>query len=193
MDEVIFEEFKGTGNMELRLDRKLAERQDLPGDRRQCQLDYVTRSCSSTAPSCNRSGSCAGCSNALGSDGGGGPASSCSWTRSAPPDPTTSSSPRSPRRRSRAAELHRATWMSSARAGLQWRHHEDRHSSRLLAPRRCAARAGTPSPPDRPSPTCTSSCATNATPSTRASRSWSTPVGAWSASSAATASARPSA
>src|SRR5207302_10998358 len=26
MDEVIFEEFKGTGNMELRLDRKLAER-----------------------------------------------------------------------------------------------------------------------------------------------------------------------
>jgi len=26
MDEVIFEEFKGTGNMELILDRKLAER-----------------------------------------------------------------------------------------------------------------------------------------------------------------------
>ena len=36
MDEVIFEEFKGTGNMELRLDRKLAERRiwpaiDIPG------------------------------------------------------------------------------------------------------------------------------------------------------------------
>jgi transcription termination factor Rho len=30
MDEVIFEEFKGTGNMELRLDRKLAERRMFP-------------------------------------------------------------------------------------------------------------------------------------------------------------------
>ncbi len=34
MDEVIFEEFKGTGNMELRLDRKTAERRIYPGDRR---------------------------------------------------------------------------------------------------------------------------------------------------------------
>ncbi len=30
MDEVIFEEFKGTGNMELVLDRKLAERRIFP-------------------------------------------------------------------------------------------------------------------------------------------------------------------
>ncbi|HEY9843754.1 MAG TPA: transcription termination factor Rho, partial [Candidatus Obscuribacterales bacterium] len=30
MDDVIFEEFKGTGNMELRLDRKLAERRLFP-------------------------------------------------------------------------------------------------------------------------------------------------------------------
>jgi transcription termination factor Rho len=30
MDEAIFEEFKGTGNMELRLDRKLAERRVYP-------------------------------------------------------------------------------------------------------------------------------------------------------------------
>jgi transcription termination factor Rho len=30
MDEVIFEEFKGTGNMELRLDRRLAERRVYP-------------------------------------------------------------------------------------------------------------------------------------------------------------------
>jgi transcription termination factor Rho len=30
MDEVIFEEFKGTGNLELRLDRKLAERRIYP-------------------------------------------------------------------------------------------------------------------------------------------------------------------
>jgi transcription termination factor Rho len=30
MDEVIFEEFKGTGNMELRLERNLAERRIYP-------------------------------------------------------------------------------------------------------------------------------------------------------------------
>jgi transcription termination factor Rho len=30
MDEVIFEEFKGTGNMELQLDRKLANRRIFP-------------------------------------------------------------------------------------------------------------------------------------------------------------------
>jgi transcription termination factor Rho len=30
MDEVIYEEFKGTGNMELHLDRKLAERRTFP-------------------------------------------------------------------------------------------------------------------------------------------------------------------
>ena len=30
MDEVIFEEFKGTGNMELRLDRALADRRIFP-------------------------------------------------------------------------------------------------------------------------------------------------------------------
>ena len=32
MDEVIFEEFKGTGNMELHLDRALQEKRPLPGD-----------------------------------------------------------------------------------------------------------------------------------------------------------------
>src|SRR3979409_2378118 len=30
MDDVIFEEFKGTGNMELRLDRRLADRRIFP-------------------------------------------------------------------------------------------------------------------------------------------------------------------
>ncbi|KXK26708.1 MAG: hypothetical protein TR69_WS6001000722 [candidate division WS6 bacterium OLB20] len=30
MDEVIFEEFKGTGNMELKLDRKLAQKRYYP-------------------------------------------------------------------------------------------------------------------------------------------------------------------
>jgi hypothetical protein len=34
MDEVIFEEFKGTGNMELYLDRRLAEPLTLPVSRR---------------------------------------------------------------------------------------------------------------------------------------------------------------
>ena len=34
MDDVIYEEFKGTGNSELILDRKLAEKRDLPGHRR---------------------------------------------------------------------------------------------------------------------------------------------------------------
>ena len=39
MDEVIFEEFKGTGNMELRLDRRLAERRVYPADRHRRLLD----------------------------------------------------------------------------------------------------------------------------------------------------------
>ena len=30
MDDVIYEEFKGTGNMELHLDRKLAEKRVFP-------------------------------------------------------------------------------------------------------------------------------------------------------------------
>jgi len=50
MDDVIFEEFKGTGNMELRLDRRLAERRifpaiDIPGSstrREELLLDEQT-------------------------------------------------------------------------------------------------------------------------------------------------------
>ena len=58
MDEAIFEEFKGTGNMELRLDRRLSERRIYPA----IDVDAsstATRSCSSTASSCRWSGSCA--------------------------------------------------------------------------------------------------------------------------------------
>ena len=33
MDEVIFEEFKGTGNSEIILDRKLSDKRTFPGDR----------------------------------------------------------------------------------------------------------------------------------------------------------------
>jgi transcription termination factor Rho len=58
MDEVIFEEFKGTGNMELRLDRRMAERRVYPAidvdasstrheellfDRKQLQLVWKLR------------------------------------------------------------------------------------------------------------------------------------------------------
>ncbi len=35
MDDVIFEEFKGTGNMEIHLDRKLVDKRVWPGHRRQ--------------------------------------------------------------------------------------------------------------------------------------------------------------
>ena len=35
MDEVIFEEFEGTGNLEIHLDRKLADRRCLPRHRHQ--------------------------------------------------------------------------------------------------------------------------------------------------------------
>ena len=35
MDDVIFEEFKGTGNMEIHLDRKLVRQARVPGDRHQ--------------------------------------------------------------------------------------------------------------------------------------------------------------
>ena len=69
MDEVIFEEFKGTGNMELRLDRKLAERRIYPA---------IDVNASSTRHEellfergqLQRCGNCAGSSTAL--EGGAG-------------------------------------------------------------------------------------------------------------------------
>ena len=60
MDEVIFEEFKGTGNMELRLDRRLAERRIYPAidvdasSTRHEELLFTPRSS-------RWCGSCAGC------------------------------------------------------------------------------------------------------------------------------------
>jgi len=48
MDEVIFEEFKGTGNMELRLDRRLAERR-IYRRSTSTPLRRATKSCSSAA------------------------------------------------------------------------------------------------------------------------------------------------
>ena len=82
MDEVIFEEFKGTGNMELRLDRRLAERRIYPAidvdasstrheellfDRKQLQQVWKLRRVLS----------------GLAEGGGGAPASRCSSTASA--------------------------------------------------------------------------------------------------------------
>ena len=82
MDEVIFEEFKGTGNMELRLDRRLAERRIYPAIDVDASLDPPRGAALRPAASSSRSGSCAGCSTRLANDGKAAPASSCSWTRS---------------------------------------------------------------------------------------------------------------
>ena len=61
MDEVIFEEFKGTGNMEIVLDRKLADRRVYPA------IDIKRpapekKSCSSPKTNSRAPGSCARCS-----------------------------------------------------------------------------------------------------------------------------------
>lgn len=58
MDEVIYEEFKGTGNMELHLSRKIAEKRVFPA------IDYnrsvpVKKSCLPLRKSCRKCGSCA--------------------------------------------------------------------------------------------------------------------------------------
>ena len=58
MDEVIFEEFKGTGNSEIILDRKLADKRTFPA------LDITksgraAKSCWSTRAPCRRCGCCA--------------------------------------------------------------------------------------------------------------------------------------
>ena len=45
MDEVIFEEFKGTGNMEIRLRRDFADKRHLPGHRRRRSPAPAARSC----------------------------------------------------------------------------------------------------------------------------------------------------
>jgi large subunit ribosomal protein L31 len=42
MDDVIFEEFKGTGNMEIHLDRRMAEKRVFPAIN---VFKFVTRSC----------------------------------------------------------------------------------------------------------------------------------------------------
>ena len=46
MDDVVFEEFKGTGNMELVLDRKLSEKTYFPGNRYPRNPEHAVRNCS---------------------------------------------------------------------------------------------------------------------------------------------------
>ena len=49
MDDVIYEEFKGTGNMEIHLDRRDGREADLPVDQRQPLRHPARRSCCSSA------------------------------------------------------------------------------------------------------------------------------------------------
>jgi transcription termination factor Rho len=60
MDEVIFEEFKGTGNMELKLDRKLADKRIFPAST-STRPAPARRDPDGARRSCRSSGSCAGC------------------------------------------------------------------------------------------------------------------------------------
>ena len=59
MDEVIFEEFKGTGNMEINLDRRLSDRPHLPGHQHQEVGPRARRSSSFPRRSCRKFGSSA--------------------------------------------------------------------------------------------------------------------------------------
>ena len=59
MDDVIFEEFKGTGNMEVHLDRKLVRQARLPGHRHQQVRHAQGRAAPASATSSIASGSCA--------------------------------------------------------------------------------------------------------------------------------------
>ena len=104
MDEVIFEEFKGTGNMELRLDRRLAERRLYPAIDVNASSDPPRGAPLRAVDSSSRCGSCAVSSTPWPPTAAAHPGSSSSSTRSAAPRATTSSWPRSPRdRRSDAA------------------------------------------------------------------------------------------
>ena len=62
MDDVIYEEFKGTGNMEIHLDRRMAEKRIYPVDQRQPLRHPPRRAADQARRSCRRSGSCGSCS-----------------------------------------------------------------------------------------------------------------------------------
>jgi transcription termination factor Rho len=54
LDEVIFEEFKGTGNMELRLDRRIAERRLGIRQSTSTPRPHAMRNCCSSAKQLNQ-------------------------------------------------------------------------------------------------------------------------------------------
>ena len=60
MDDVIFEEFKGTGNMDLYLDPRAGRPAGLPGLRRGALGHAPARSCSSPRTRCRACDACAG-------------------------------------------------------------------------------------------------------------------------------------
>jgi transcription termination factor Rho len=63
MDDVIYEEFKGTGNMEIHLDRRMAEKRVYPPSTSTARAP-AARSCCSSRTCCKRCGCCASCSTA---------------------------------------------------------------------------------------------------------------------------------
>ena len=69
MDEVIFEEFKGTGNSEIVLDRKVADKRIYPGHRRAEIRHPQGRADHAEAISCTRPSSCAESSTPMGPAG----------------------------------------------------------------------------------------------------------------------------
>ena len=174
MDEVIFEEFKGTGNMELRLDRRVADRRIYPAiDVEQSSTRHeellFDRSDLQQAWKLRR------VLNAL--EGGGRPRAA---HRQAAEHQDQQGVPHRDRQGPRHGRLR-----TSAVDPVEWSNHEDRHPPRIRrvqGPLLVRQRVHDPLDGRR---ACASSCARSATPSTRASRSSSTPVVASSASSAA--------
>jgi transcription termination factor Rho len=61
MDEVIYEEFKGTGNSEIHLDRRIAEKRVFPAIQHQPLRHAPRGTADRTRANCRRSGSCASC------------------------------------------------------------------------------------------------------------------------------------
>ena len=76
MDEVIFEEFKGTGNMELRLRRELADKRIFPAVDVDASEHPQGRDAAVARTSSRSSGSCAGCCTRSSRSR----RSSCSWS-----------------------------------------------------------------------------------------------------------------
>ena len=61
MDDVIYEEFKGTGNIEIHLDRRIAEKRVFPADQHQPFRHAQGRADHRSGASSPRCGSCASC------------------------------------------------------------------------------------------------------------------------------------